>query len=104
MQDIKTPIQKAIKTLNEKYPDHSLNDTFISGENVELEVKENNRRPGHPIFVKGNGKVGFPAFGSIDISIGDTIRGEVVYEHEYYFLVRVNDIIKKSLNCTKEPK
>jgi len=65
----------------------------IEQEVHEFKVLENHRKPGYPIFVNQEGKVGFPGFGSIPISIGQTIKGVIVYEHNNYFLVRVQEVV-----------
>ena len=65
------------------------------GENIQLQVKENNKKQGSPIFVRDDGKVGFPTFNSIPVHIGDTIRGRVKFDTDRYFFVEVQEIVTR---------
>jgi hypothetical protein len=63
-------------------------------EEVQYIVRENKKKPGEPIFVREDGKVGFPTINSVGINIGDVVRGKIQYEEPNYFLLEVREIIK----------
>ena len=56
-------------------------------------VRENSKKPGEPIFVRGDGKVGFPTINSRRVEIGDTVRGRIQVEEDTYFLFEVREVI-----------
>ena len=57
-------------------------------------VRENAKKPGEPIFVMQNGKVGFPTINSLSVKIGDTVKGKIQMERDTYFLFEVTEIVK----------
>jgi hypothetical protein len=60
---------------------------------IQLTVRENKSRPGHPIFIRDDGKIGFSTFNSISFEIGDTIKGKIRHESDKYFFVEVQEIL-----------
>jgi hypothetical protein len=58
----------------------------------QFKALENRRKDG-PIFIREDGKVGFPTLNSIKFKIGDIVRGPVVYETERYFMLRVEEVL-----------
>jgi hypothetical protein len=74
---------------------HSFYD-YSLGDEVQLQVKENHKQTGKPIFVREDGKVGFPTINSIPIKIGETVKGTLKYDGENYFFVEVQEIIASS--------
>jgi len=69
---------------------------YLAPENGQFIARENNKNPGHIIFVREDGKVGFPTINSIPIEIGDTARGKIQSEEEHYFLFEVREIVNKN--------
>jgi len=67
------------------------------GDDIQLVVRENNKKPGTPIFVRTDGKVGFNTINSIASNIGDTIRGQVKLDLDTCFFVEVQEVIHKSV-------
>jgi len=63
------------------------------GDEVQLQVKENKKNPGAPIFIREDGKVGFPTFNSIPIDIGEIIKGKIKLDTDTYFFVEVQEIL-----------
>jgi hypothetical protein len=88
-------IKDAINDYKEN-PEDSLFENGFSGDEVQLVVRENSRKPGEPIFVREDGKVGFPTINSISVTIGATIRGRIQQEEPTYFLVEVRSIVSPS--------
>jgi hypothetical protein len=70
-------------------------DFLDEGEEIQLQVKENNKKEGSPIFVREDGKVGFPTFNSIAIQIGDIVRGKIKFDTDHYFFVEVHEIVTR---------
>jgi len=62
----------------------------------QFKALPNRKKSGHIAFVKENGKIGFPTINSIKCRIGDVIRGEIVYETDTYFMLRVEEIVEKA--------
>jgi len=62
--------------------------------NMQFIARENKKKPGEPIFVREDGKVGFPTINSIKVKIGDVVRGKVQHEEPTYFLLEVREILK----------
>ena len=60
---------------------------------VIMNVRENSKKPGTPIFVRDDGKVGFPTLNSISVKIGDRVQCRVQYEADTYFLLEVKKVI-----------
>ncbi len=68
-----------------------------TGDEIQLVVKENNRRPGKPIFVLANGKVGFPSLNSMPANLGDTIKGTIKIDNENVFFVEITEVVEKAV-------
>ena len=64
------------------------------GPTVQLLVQENRGRPGHHIFIREDGKIGFATLNSIDFSIGDITRGKIIQEQVRYFMVEIQEIVE----------
>jgi hypothetical protein len=86
------PLSKALEEYQNN-PKKSLAFEILQGEDQQFVVRENKKKPGEPIFVREDGKVGFPTINSIRVDIGDTIRGYVRHEEPSYFLVEIREII-----------
>ncbi len=69
---------------------------YKTGDDIQLVVKENNQKPGSPIFVLESGKVGFNTINSIPSDIGDTVRGQIKLDMDTCFFVEVQEIITKA--------
>jgi len=81
---------KTIKEAIESNPSE-IDLTDLSSNMVQYKVRENKRKPGEPIFVREDGKVGFPTINSIQLKIGDIVRGKIQYEEPNYFLIEVRE-------------
>jgi len=66
---------------------------FEIGDRVQLTVLENFKFPGNKLFVRDDGKVGFPTINSIPFEVGDTVRGVVRRNSDTYFFVEVQEVI-----------
>lgn len=71
-------------------------DKITQGEEVRFVAQENHKKPGSPIFVQDDGKVGFPSFNGLQVSIGDKIRGIVYHKEANYFFVEVVEILERA--------
>ncbi len=67
---------------------------YNAGDDMQLVVKENNKKPGESIFVLDNGKCGFSTINSIPSKIGDTIKGKIKLDLDTVFFIEVNEIIQ----------
>lgn len=63
---------------------------------VQFTALENRKRPGHPIFVRDDGKVGFPTINSVSFDVGDVIRGHLKLDTDTYFFVEVSEVVQKA--------
>jgi len=66
----------------------------LTGEVKQFKVRENSKKPGTPIFVRDDGKVGFPTINSISVKIGEVVKGRIVSEQPSYFLVEVSEVVE----------
>jgi hypothetical protein len=66
---------------------------ILQDKEYQFVVRENKKSPGKPIFVREDGKVGFPTINSISIKIGDTVRGKIRQEEPNYFLFEIREIV-----------
>jgi len=62
-------------------------------EEVIMNVHENAKKPGEPIFIREDGKVGFPTMNSIKVNIGDRVKCKVQHDADTYFLLDVKEIL-----------
>ncbi len=69
---------------------------FQTGDEVVFVSKENRKSPGEPIFVREDGKVGFPTFNSISFNTGDKVRGRVKIDRDTCFFIEVYEIIENA--------
>ncbi len=93
---IKTERANFDRVRKEVFDQHGKFIDYETGEEMQLVVKENNKKPGAPIMVLENGKVGFPTVNSIPIEIGDTIRGKMKLNFDTVFFVEVESILQKA--------
>ena len=84
-----------MKTIKEALEKAKANINLVSSKepNLQYIVRENKRKPGEPIFVREDGKVGFPTINSLNVEIGDIVRGKIQHEEPNYFLIEVREII-----------
>ncbi len=75
---------------------------YKEGDDVQLTVLENRKKPGESIFVRADGKVGFSTINSIQSTIGDTIRGRIKFDNENCFFVEVNEVIEHASTEAKD--
>jgi hypothetical protein len=83
-------------TLDEKIEDLKKYPGTLDGlfsKPVQFTALENAKLSGEVIFVREDGKVGFPAFNSIPVKIGDTVRGTLTLEQDSCFFVEVHEIL-----------
>ena len=71
---------------------------------IQLTVMENRKRPGEQIFIREDGKIGFPTINSIRADFGDVVRGKVKIDEGSYFFVEIQEIVQKNTPNTKEEK
>jgi hypothetical protein len=69
-----------------------LSSDVYSDDEKQFIVRENRKKPGEPIFVREDGKVGFPTINSIAVKIGDIARGKIVHEEPTYFLAEIREV------------
>ena len=70
---------------------------YEAGTHVRLIVKENNRKPGKMIFVREDGKCGFPTINSIKAKVGDVIEGTIKVDNDTCFFVEVENIVQRAI-------
>jgi len=68
----------------------------ISAPSAQFVVRENHKKPGEPILIRADGKVGFPTMNSLPCKIGDTVRGRIQQEEKNYFLFDIEEILADS--------
>jgi len=81
-------IKEAMKGLED-----SSNATAGCVDCIQLKVRENRKKKGEPVFVREDGKIGFPTINSIKINIGDTVLGRVQLDADTYFMFEVSSVI-----------
>jgi len=67
-------------------------DKDFGAQEMQLVARENNKKAGQVIFVREDGKVGFPTINSINVKIGDVVKGKVFLDKDKYFLFEVQEI------------
>lgn len=72
----------------------NLIDLIADNEVHQFIARENYKKPGQPIFIQDDGKVGFPSINGLNVNIGDTVKGVVHHSQENYFFVEVQEIVK----------
>ncbi len=70
---------------------------YEQGTSVRLIVKENSKKPGKIIFVREDGKVGFPTINSIHTKIGDVVEGKIKVDNKSCFFVEVDTIVQRAI-------
>ena len=83
-----------MNTLKEALHQYTSGEQDVVVKDAQYIVRENKKKPGEPIFVREDGKVGFPTINSIKIEIGDVVRGKIQHEEPNYFLLEVREIVK----------
>jgi hypothetical protein len=83
-----------MNTLKEALQQYTSGEQDVVVKNSQYIVRENKKKPGEPIFVREDGKVGFPTINSVKIEIGDVVRGKIQHEEPNYFLLEVREIVK----------
>ena len=78
-----------------KNPNEDILSTAFEADEIQLVVRENAKHPGETIFVREDGKVGFSTKNSLEVKIGDVVRGRVHQDEETYFLFEVQSIVSK---------
>jgi hypothetical protein len=91
MQTLKD-ILKGFKDDNTLTPSKIADNDFGAKE-IQLVARENNKKPGQVIFVREDGKVGFPTINSIAVEIGDVVHGKVFLDKDKYFLFEVQSVV-----------
>ena len=90
---MRNSLKEAIEKLHKNEIQVSEIPELIKAPGAQFVVRENSKKPGEPILVREDGKVGFPTMNSIHVKIGDTVRGKIQQEEENYFLFEVQEII-----------
>ena len=79
-------------------------DEYYSGQELQLTVRSNKKKPNQPVFIMPDGRIGFPSENSIPVEIGDVIKGHVAMISDSYAFVTASEIIHrntKDLNVEK---
>jgi hypothetical protein len=63
-------------------------------EKAQLKATSNRKNPSSLMFIREDGKIGFPTSNSIRFSNGDIISGTILQEEETYFMIRVEKVLE----------
>jgi len=66
---------------------------FKPGDTVQIKALENKRKKGEPVFIREDGKIGFPTINSVAFKIGDTVKGNVTRDADTYFMVQITEVV-----------
>ena len=88
----RTSIEQILEAYTED-PKVDLYSLIHEGKEVQFVALENHKKPGSPIFIQDDGKIGFPSINGLQVKIGDTIKGIVHHTKRNYFFVEVTSIV-----------
>jgi hypothetical protein len=88
-------MQNLLEETQIELSDIKADDNFFADEKaIQIKAKKNRANPNRLVFIREDGKLGFPSENSIPINEGDICRGVIMLEQENYFLVQVREIVK----------
>lgn len=76
---------------NTKHITPSDNSILFDDDYFQGKAMENRQKPGNMVFIREDGKIGFPTTNSIPIKIGDIAKGKIVLEADSYFMVQIRE-------------